>query len=1005
MKGLKLFLFYCSCLFTISAWIGLDFHLLKTKHLTPGKVQTALQEELGNRVEIEGITYAFPNVLTLKSLSLYAPGKQEPFLSVPETRIRLQQNIIGRFFSDGEKAGEDSASYIPNISPSLILLDRPKFHLSVQDDLWNVEPFIDRIPATGKLILPAFSVKTREGRLDLDIPKYLRKNHQLHFSGLQLSLRKMGLRDQFVLQGEAKESILGNVTFGGTVKEKIISFNARKKNVSIDKELIKHLDREIRDIHEKFHFLGRADLTFRTKSHVNPDIDRYPEEKFPKFFINARDLEGKYQEIPYFIRDIQGKIQISEAGITFASVQGTPTSSSEFENAPIHLSGRVEDLDEPVPYDVRLSSSTLWFDEELLESLPPDTRDFMSSLNLNGEFSFTGRFWREPGKAEKERREIRIHPQQCDMKYEKFPYPFKNITGSVRITEDIIEVEGLSGNPDIPEEPRVDPEETRVYLTGFHWLNQDQQNQNGDPASEPSGSPESNLMVSEKQQNETSFMIRAENALLNETLRNVLPAPIQNIWKTYRPSGSGDMQWKLFRKKEQFTSAKPKIQHRLSIQFQNCIIWPEQLPEPVRSLDAHLNYDGDMVKITGARGRFSQGDIRGHGKINLSTRETSDERSRKDSSPPSNPSPDRTSNMLFFVEGENVAVTDPVKKFLLSTGSPTFKAIENQGSLDFQIRLDKSFAEHNSAGLNSNHTNASSNKDQNTLESPIHYYGKVNFSDMALNTSPPVTGLTGEAILEGEVGTSFEKKGIIGRIFVDRIRINGFPLQSLESTFQVHDQIELNDIRVQAFDGSVTGNISFDPKTTKFSLRSQISDLDIDTFVRKTQLRGRTLQGSVDGHLSLSGKADTPESWSGNGELWGREAKLWDLPVFLSIFTELSLKRKEQFNRGYIRLGISQKKINLHEMLFSSEGTTILGEGELAFDGRILIQIDSKISNKIIPSIPVLEQVLNLTIGQLEKNLFTFQVTGHFLDPVLVLKPLPFLSKSKLEETEIPEQK
>lgn len=1023
MRSLKLFCFYLFATISITGWLWFDAHYFTNRYLASGRVESVLREQLGNRVQIQSTRFSLPNEVVVHHLELFAPGEQTPFLTVPRIRITFQPNLLRPLsgFTTHQKEGSNAFTAF---SLSSVTCYQPDLRLSLEDKTWNVDPFLKRIPESDRDVrLPPFSVDWKNGDVELSLPKYLRTNQNLQFSSLDVSLRKVSYRDHFVFAGEADERLLGPVDIRGEIEQQIVTLNVARENLSVTPQIIDHLDGKIRDAHRKFQFFGMVDMFFRLKAHIDPERHKYPREKYPKFIVKANQLQGRYKKFPYEFQNIRGRLQFSPAGLQLQNVRalGLPDRynqnerDTEAEESTIHLSGRVDDFDKPIPYRIELTGERIPVTERVIAALPSESESFVESLNVEGEMGVNASFWRKPGAGKKDRMRIHLHPRDCTLQYDPFPYPFRNITGSLLVTHERVKVEGVSGMPDLPAQNQRVRSVPNVFLQGYYQL-PDKRSSDGSVRDRSEFEQPLDRSPSEEVEEDNSarkmkLTIRAEEAPFNQTLRQVLPEKIQEIWNEFRPSGTGDLQWTLFQNRSEASSEESAVQHQLFINLQDSVLRPRDLSTPVRNLDMQLDYQGDLVEISRASGSWSGGRVRGHGQIrlqeipensSLKTEEQTENGNQQETSP-------EITSLEFFLQGNGMAITPELKQRLFDRDSATYQAIEDQGSIHFRLRLDKSFIERGSFPRKQIRTGISHGYTDRLLKegprgTPLHYYGKVYYSNIALDTSPSISDLTGKLIIEGEQDHQGNNtKGHVGRINVDRVRINGFPFRSVSSSFRLQDRIELNDIQIEAFDGTIGGHLLLSPESTLFSLQSRLSGLNIDQIVRKTQLRGKTLTGLVDGNVSITGKLNDRSTWKGEGELWTRKARLWELPIFLSLFSQLSLNEQVVFNRGYVQSRINNQKLLIDKMLFFSDAAQIIGKGEITFDGRILIDIESRVSETVIPTLPLIKPILDQTIGRLEENLLAFQLTGTFLNPSIAVIPLPFLSKSELE-VEVPEK-
>jgi hypothetical protein len=88
----------------------------------------------------------------------------------------------------------------------------------------------------------------------------------------------------------------------------------------------------------------------------------------------------------------------------------------------------------------------------------------------------------------------------------------------------------------------------------------------------------------------------------------------------------------------------------------------------------------------------------------------------------------------------------------------------------------------------------------------------------------------------------------------------------------------------------------------------------------------------------LRGNSLDSSTITAKGRMVIRDALLWDIPVFLKLFTlnpgEL-FKSRNQFDAGVIEYDIKKRSISVDRMAFTSESVSVVGRGSVGFDGDL----------------------------------------------------------------------
>jgi hypothetical protein len=116
--------------------------------------------------------------------------------------------------------------------------------------------------------------------------------------------------------------------------------------------------------------------------------------------------------------------------------------------------------------------------------------------------------------------------------------------------------------------------------------------------------------------------------------------------------------------------------------------------------------------------------------------------------------------------------------------------------------------------------------------------------------------------------------------------------------------------------------------------------VDLQDFVRDTKSYStKTMTGKVSLEVrDLKGNSLDAGTITGKGRMMIRDGQLWDIPVFLKLFTlnpgEL-FKSRNSFDAGVVDFDIRQRKINVDRMAFTSESVSVIGRGHIGFEGDL----------------------------------------------------------------------
>ena len=209
-----------------------------------------------------------------------------------------------------------------------------------------------------------------------------------------------------------------------------------------------------------------------------------------------------------------------------------------------------------------------------------------------------------------------------------------------------------------------------------------------------------------------------------------------------------------------------------------------------------------------------------------------------------------------------------------------------------------------------------------------------------IDTEPRFEDLDGTVTLTGY----FEKDPeMIGFINCSRATVYGKRISDVGASFNTHgSKLNFLNLKASAYGGVLAGkSFSMDTKTKDFFGESFTLDrVDLQEFVRDTKsYADKNMSGKMSLELrDLRGNSLDSATITAKGRMVIRDALLWDIPVFLKLFTlnpgEL-FKTLNQFDAGVIEYDIKNRKIAVDRMAFTSESVSVVGRGSVGFDGDL----------------------------------------------------------------------
>ncbi len=960
------FLFYFFSILFLLGLITLDVFSLKHHFTQPDNVRTILQKRIGSPCQIQSARFSLNSGLIIEGVEIFSRNgnTRDKIFHARQLRVSFQPVSLLR----GVRA------------PSSITIEDPDFYFEQNESgSWNVSEFIKSLPDApeGTPQLFQTDITLNGGQLTLKSPFLLEKKASLEIKEVSLDARPIRNGKRMAFIGEGREELFGPVNFQGVWQEEKFDLSLKCDGLVINRNLVRRLAPDVQEAWEKYRVTGPANVEFNLQ-YEKPALS--PGSSFPgnsnldrkvfqqKIRVHPVGMQGRYEKFEYPLQNIRGTIEFTPERINITGLR------ANWDGKRIRIGGTADGYGPEDPLHLFISASDVPADQTLLDALDPEVRSFVEKLHVRGTVDVDARVTRKKGEQEPDH-VVNIHPNNTKLNFEEFPYPFKNVRGTIVVRKKQITVQNVKAEPDI-EIPL--PDTTEAELNGQISLKTDD-----NPASEqdPDTSGENREKAGGEEVSSFSFDLNATAVPLEENLKFALPGDVQTVWNKLNPEGKANVQWEFHKDPDQ-----KEPDHRIRAKFFDTRIQPDNFKSPIKQIKGNLQFRNNEVTFQNITGTWQTGQV-----------------SIKEGSLNTNGNRPEEAPFKLKVVGNHLPINEDLKQLVDSHGSSqALNMIQNVGTIDFRGQINRMPGNHSRGELD--------------------YYLTVNLTDVALSQQVRVSNINGKVNLQGkrermdqgefspdspdtndtgrndENGNSKNKPSpdyrhvLSGGVDLDGLTANKFPVDSLHCNFMkpTRSHFQFSDVSGRILNGNISdGSLKYNSDTDKFSISLRINDVKMDRFTRQLDVGKKEIKGRAGGHLkNLKGKLGDRKTWKGKGNLWFRDSKLWDIPLFLSIASKFSLEKQKPFNRGSVDFSVKDEKFNVHRMEFYSEDATLLGKGKIHFDGPLYINLKTKFTDSL--TIPVISTFLG--------NLYTFQARGTFQNPKLAIKPLPFLFGDELEK-------
>lgn len=350
------------------------------------------------------------------------------------------------------------------------------------------------------------------------------------------------------------ELTVKDLTPGGDALADLVErLDLRVKHLQVTRELFERLPPELQEIREDFRPQGTASLTLAFQREPTGEWQR-------QLIIQPEDVQASCSAFPYLLEHITGTIE-HEAGsdreerikINLVGRAGS---------RPVYIKGEVAGPRGQRAVHVDVWGDNLPLDEKLLAALPPEYQPLARSFHATGQGDFRAFFRRGRGAPRPSNRYL-VYFHHAALRYDGFPYPLENVSGTLEIQPD-------------------------------HWEFRDFRGSHKGGEFRTSGrsfpGPDGDRLVMD---------IRGINMLLDEEMAAAMAKEedLRHTWKVFAPGGRIDFEGRIVRP----AGRKPDID--LTVYPRGCTIRPEFFPYLVDDLRGKVRYARRWVHLEKIRAR------------------------------------------------------------------------------------------------------------------------------------------------------------------------------------------------------------------------------------------------------------------------------------------------------------------------------------------------------------------------------------------------------------------
>lgn len=646
----------------------------------------------------------------------------------------------------------------------------------------------------------------------------------------------------------------------------------------------------------------------------------------PDVQVECLDTSFTYHKFPYRLENGQGTIRLKDNRLDFWL---TAYSSAD----QVSLKGNVHHLDEHPGLWCELHADRLTVDQKLLAALPEAPRQVIGSLHPYGRFGLTATVRRQHGENQPLEKQIRVALDRCSIKYDRFPYPVHNVSGTAELVGDVWEFRNLEGNNDTGE--------IRAHgkLAPIHGAL------------------------------ELELHFAGANIALEDELCNALPINVQQLWNNVRPRGMlnarADVRYRTGDHQLQVTASVAPVEQTVSVE-------PRFLPYRIDGLQGEVSYQNGQIAL----GRRPAGQIKGrHQEVDIAFRGICEL-----------PKEGGWRVVLDDVAIDRLRADRDLQIALPHALNPWIRKFDPKDALNLSGRLEIAAGSQPGEpphgqwdmtvallGTNLNCTPPLTN-----LNGEAHVTGHFN---------GPRFVARAELDLDSLICRDVQVTRVTGPVRVDNEHI-------LLGAWADKEEVGARPrpITGQAYGGWMLsdGWIKLE-ETPRYGLQLTAGDLDLARIGREIISGNQQLSGKLNGGVNLRGSAEGIHTLGGTGYLRIRDADLYRLPQMMTLLRILSFQPPDKgaFTNSEADFRIVGDHFYFDRISFSGDAITLRGQGEANFNTDLALTFYAAVGKDDI-DIPLIPDLFRAASQQI----MLIHVDGKLADPSIRRDPFPVVNQA-----------
>jgi len=662
----------------------------------------------------------------------------------------------------------------------------------------------------------------------------------------------------------------------------------------------------------------RAQLT-RRGGRIEPDVA-----------VRCRNVSLTHYRFPYRLDRTVGTVTFKGSALSLHL-------TGQAGGHAVHVAGAIDTSVPGGRGTIEVQGNEMRIDDALLAAMPPRSADIVRSLRGQGTFDFAFRHQRGPEHPQGYANALDIRLTQGSLSYAGFPYPLSNVTGSIRMDQGRWTIRGLSGTNDSGV----------VQCTGGL-----------EPAADGGG--------------ELTLQLTGRGVVLEQELRDALPAGMRRIWDDVDPRGTAEFSAVV---RHDVKAKRTTVELQAMPQGDTVSIEPSWFPYRLERLRGRLVWRDGQLRFEQIRGVHARTTVATDGSCRFT--------------------PEGGWHVSFErLSADRFRADHDLLQALPAGLQQAVEGVKLRGLLSLDGTLDIYSTAPSVVTLPGGRTELVPGPAAASWDMAL------DMEQAAVDVGVPVEHVHGGLRLRGQSdGRVWQATG---ELALDSAMVRGVQLTAVQGPLAM----DASGVRFGALaagpngggrrlsarlaDGAllVDGSAAAGP-AGRFTVAASLQDADLQRLASEATAAPQRYRGRLSGGIELAGSRAGTHSLSGRGQVRLRDADIYELPVVVALLKILRVKAPDRnaFGSSLVDFRIEGPHAYLDTIELSGDAISLVGTGEIDFESNLRLSFRS-IMGDAETQLPAMKRLLGGASGQF----MLIHVDGTLAEPVTTTEAFPTLA-------------